>query len=110
LARGYKPKERPTTEFPPAITAEDRLDQLTALAFDLAEERLRDGSASNQLIAEIMRYGTTAARLQEEKLRRENEMLRAKSDALQSQKRTEELYLKAIEAMKIYSGKGGDNA
>ena len=31
----------------------------------------------------------------------------AKTESLQSQQRTEELYRDAIEAMKIYSGNGG---
>lgn len=88
----------------PAITAEDREDRLIALAFDVAEERLRDRSASNQLIAEIMRMGTMKERLQKEKLERENEMLRVKAAAIESQKQSEELYRKAIDAMRIYSG------
>ena len=90
----------------PALTAEDREDQLIALAYDVAEERLRDRTASNQLIAEIMKLGTTKERLQKEKLQRENEMLRVKAEAIESHKNTEELYLKAIEAMRSYSGFG----
>lgn len=89
---------------PPALTAEDREDQLIALAYDVAEERLRDRTASNQLIAEIMKLGTTKERLQKEKLQRENDMLRVKAEAIEGQKRTEELYAKAIEAMRTYSG------
>ena len=89
---------------PPALTAEDREDQLIALAYDVAEERLRDRTASNQLIAEIMKLGTTKERLQKEKLQRENEMLRVKAEAIEAQKHTEELYAKAIEAMRAYSG------
>lgn len=88
----------------PAITAEDREDRLIALAFDVAEERLRDRSASNQLIAEIMRMGTMKERLQKEKLERENEMLRVKAAAIESQKHSEDLYRRAIDAMRIYSG------
>ena len=91
---------------PPAITPEDREDQLIALAVDLAEQRLRDGTASNQLIAEIMKLGTTKERLQKEKLQRENEMLRAKTEAIEAQKHTDEIYRKALDAMRSYAGLG----
>ena len=42
------------------------------------------------------------------KLKKENELLQAKTENLQAEKNTEEAYLKAIEAMKTYSGHGGD--
>lgn len=89
---------------PPAMNVEDRYDQLIAQALDLAEERIRDKSASNQLIAEIMRYGTTKERLQKEKLRRENEVLRVKAEAMEAQKQSGEMYEEAIRAMKSYTG------
>ena len=89
---------------PPAMSVEDREDQLYALAFDLAEERLRDKSASNQLIAEIILSGTSKARLEKEKLRRENEVLRVKAEAMESQKHSDEMYVKAIKAMRSYAG------
>ena len=70
MARAYKnsrPLKTAINSDPPAITPQDREDQLIALAVDLAEQRLRDGTASNQLIAEIMKLGTTKERLQKEK-------------------------------------------
>lgn len=108
MARHKKAQNVVIDREPPAVTAEDREDQLIALAFDVAEERLRDRSASNQLIAEIMRMGTIKERLQKEKLQRENEMLKAKTEAIESQKRTDQLYKEALEAMRIYSGYDGD--
>lgn len=93
----------------PAMTPEDREDQLIALATDLAEQRLRDGTASNQLIAEIMRLGTTKERLQKEKLQRENEMLRAKTEAIMAQKSTDQLYKRALDAMRTYAGYGSSS-
>ena len=62
---------------PPALTVEGRFDQLVSLAVDLAEERLLDKSASNQLIAEIIRYGSQKEKLTREKIQRETEMLEA---------------------------------
>lgn len=107
MARVSKAKRLAVNYEPPAITPEDREDQLIALAVDLAEQRLRDGTASNQLIAEIMKLGTTKERLQKEKLQRENEMLKAKTEAIEAQKHTDEMYIRALNAMKSYAGFGG---
>lgn len=89
---------------PPALTPEDREDQLISLAVDLAEQRLRDGTASNQLIAEIMKLGTTKERLQKEKLQRENEMLRAKTKVLQAQEQSNQMYAQVLDAIRSYGG------
>ena len=107
MARAVKAKKPAVNLSPPALTPEDREDQLISLAFDLAEERLRDGTASNQLIAEVMKLGTIKERLQKEKLQRENEMLRAKTEAIEAQKHTDEMYKRALEAMRNYAGYGG---
>ncbi len=90
--------------FEPARTVEEREDQMIGLAVDLAEQQLRDGTASAQVITHFLKLGTTKANLEREKLERENELLRAKTDSLQSQKRVEELYMNALSAMKTYSG------
>lgn len=94
--------ERPSIT--PAMTLEDQEDQLVSLAVDLAVQRLRDGTASNQLISEIIKMGTVKEKLSREKLQRENEMLRAKTEAIEASKNSAELYAKAIKAMSIYSG------
>lgn len=89
---------------PPAATPEARENQLISLAVDLAEQQLSDGTASAQVITHYLKLGTTRANLEKEKLERENELLRAKTESLQSQKHVEELYTKAIEAMRLYNG------
>lgn len=104
VARAVKTPKAVAGREPPALNVEDRFDQLVSLAVDLAEERLRDKSASNQLISEIIRYGSTKERLMKEKIQRETEMLRAKAEALHAQKSSMELYERAIEAMKEYAG------
>lgn len=90
----------------PALTPEARENQLVSLAVDLAEQQLRDGTASSQVITHYLKLGSTRASLEKEKLERENELLRAKTENLESAKRIEELYKEALEAMKIYSGSG----
>ena len=42
--------------------------------------------------------------LEQERLTRENELLQVKAEAMASQKRVEELYTKALDAMRSYSG------
>lgn len=88
----------------PALDPESRENQLISLAVNLAEEKLRDGTASNQLIVHYLKLGSTKERLEKEKLEKENELLKAKTEALESAKRSEELYAEAIRAITRYSG------
>ena len=90
----------------PALTPETRESQLISLATDLAEQQLLDGTASSQVITHFLKLGTTIAKLEKEKLEKENALLRAKTESLESQKRVEELYSNALSAMKKYSGYG----
>ena len=92
----------------PALTPEARENQMISLAVDLAEQQLRNGTASSQVITHFLKLGTTVAQLEKEKLEQENKLLQARTEALESAKRVEELYEDAIKAMKKYSG-GGDS-
>ena len=96
-------------EMRPALTPEARENQLIYLATDLAEKQLREGTASSQVITHYLKLGYNKEKLEREKLEEENKLLRAKTENLQSQKNVEEAYLKAIEAMKRYSGNGDVN-
>jgi hypothetical protein len=92
----------------PALTPEARENQMISLAVDLAEQQLRDGTASAQVITHYLKLGATTAQFEKEQLRLENELLKAKAEALKSQERQEELYKQAITAMKRYGGYGND--
>lgn len=89
---------------PPATSPEARENQLIALAVDLAEKQLSEGTASAQVITHYLKLGTTKERLEKEKLEAETEMIKQKAEAMQSQKKTEELYAEALNAMRAYSG------
>ena len=93
----------------PALTPEARENQMISLAVDLAEKQLMEGTASSQVITHYLKLATTRERLEKEKLERENELLKAKTEAMESQKRIEELYSEALNAMRNYSGVGGDD-
>jgi hypothetical protein len=99
--------EQPRKRRPPATTPEARENQMIALAVDLAEKQLLEGTASSQVISHFLKLGSTREQLEKEKLQRENELLRAKTEATQSAKKTEELYANALNAMRSYSGQGG---
>lgn len=90
----------------PALTPEARENQLISLAVDLVEQRLIDGTASSQETTHFLKLGSSKNRLELEKLEEENKLLRAKTESLQSQKRVEELYAEALNAMKNYAGQG----
>lgn len=105
-----RPKEaesvQPLPKMRPALTPEAREGQLIALATDLVEQRLRDGTATSQEVVHFLRLGSMRERLERERLENENILLRAKTEALESQARIEELYADAIRAMQRYSGAG----
>lgn len=93
----------------PALTPEARENQMIALAVDLVEQRLLDGTASSQETTHFLKLGSMKNRLEMEKLQEENRLLKARTEALQSAKRVEELYSEAIKAMRRYSGQGSDD-
>ena len=88
----------------PATTPEHRENQLISAATDLAEKQLTEGTASSQVITHYLKLGSTRERLEQERLARENDLLRAKVDQLASAKRIEELYQTALDAMRSYAG------
>lgn len=93
----------------PALTPESRENQLIARAVDLAEQQLIDGTASSQVLTHYLKLGTAKNQLELEKLRQENELLKAKTEAMQSMKAMEKVYVEALQAMREYSGAGSDH-
>ena len=98
--------EKSVKKIRPALTPEAREKQLISLATDLGEQRLLDGTASSQETTYFLKQGSMKTKLELEKLKEENALLKAKTENLQSQKRVEELYMKALNAMKSYAGQG----
>lgn len=99
----------PSRPIRPALTPEARENQLIALAIDLAEQQLREGTASAQVITHYLKLGSPKERLERERLEKENDLLVAKTEALHSEKHIEELYADAVSAMQRYSGRGSSN-
>ena len=86
-----------------ADTPEARESQLIALAYDLAEQHLRDGTATSQEITHFLKLGSTKEKTEKEILELQKDLITAKTEALRSQKRSEELFAEAIKAFKSYS-------
>jgi len=92
---------------PPARTAEARENQMIAKAYDLAEERINNGTASSQIVAHFLKLGSTKERLEKDILSEQRKLIKAKTEALESSKDMKELYSEALNAMRRYTGSRG---
>lgn len=103
-----RPKQLPEEKKkrPPARTPEARENQIIALAYDLAEKQISNGTASSQVLSHFLKQGTIKTQLELEKMKAETSLLQKKEESLAQQGRIEELYKDALNAMKTYSGNG----
>lgn len=101
---------RPVRIGRPAVTPKGREAQLINLAEQRAEEQLRAGTASSQVITHYLKLGALRERedLEQELLRQKIEIEKAKIDSLRTAKRIEELYGDALKAMRAYKGESVD--
>lgn len=88
----------------PALSPEARENQMISLAIDLAEKQLMEGTASSQVITHYLKLGSTRERIEKEILEKQKALIEAKTETQRSTKRIEELYIKAMDAFKSYSG------
>lgn len=101
-----KVSSTPSKKMRPALSLEARENQLIALAVDLAEEQLRNGTASSQVIAHYLKLGSTREKIEQELKMEEIKLQKAKTENLKSMERNEQLMREAIEAFRSYSGGG----
>lgn len=92
----------------PALTPEARENEMIALAVDLAEEQLRNGTASSQVITHYLKLGSTKERIEREMLEEQKKLLIAKTESLEAARKAEEDYEKVLAALKMYSGQEDD--
>lgn len=92
----------------PSTTVEGRENQLIALATDLAEKQLAEGTASSQVITHYLKLGSTKEQLEREKLLQENALLRAKTERIKTDARNDEFYKELTTALRSYSPEWGD--
>lgn len=102
MSRGEK-SSRPRRR--PAVSPEERLNDLINLSYAAAEEQIREGRATSQLLTHFLKLGTEREALELERIKSENQLLVAKVERLQSEGRIEELYANAMKAMSSYQGR-----
>lgn len=90
----------------PATSPEMREAQLSDVAYDLAEEQMKAGTASSQVITHFLKAGSRREMLEQQRMLHEIELMEVKKQQLEGQKRVEELYVNALQAMRGYSGLG----
>ena len=93
----------------PAITPEGREDQMIAYAIDLAEEQLRNGTASSQVITHYLKLGSMKERQERQKLSEEIKLLQAKTEAIKSERERNELYSQVLTAIRTYTPHGAED-
>lgn len=96
--------ETPVSALSPALSIENREQQIGNAAMNLAEKQILEGTASSQVITYFLKTVSSKEKLEVERLREENKKLRAQTEALQSAKRMEEMYSEAMQAFRGYRG------
>ena len=103
-----KPKKAVVSR-PPATTNRGREDQVISMAIDLAEQQIRDGTVSATVLAHFVKLGSTRERLEQERLAHENLLTSAKIASMEAEKRMDQKYQEALDAMRRYSGTSNDD-
>lgn len=93
----------------PAKTPEERESMLISMAMDRAEQQIADGTASSQLLTHFAKLGSSRERLEQERLRNENEVLRKKVETMEAAVDVKNLMTEALMAFKGYSGQADDD-
>jgi len=74
------------------------------MAVDLAEQRIRNGTATSQELSHFLKLGSTREKLEQERLRNENLLTEAKIKSLANEGDTKELLEQAMAAFTMYRG------
>ena len=109
MAKVKAANPNPLPKLRPALSPEARENQMIALAMDLVEQRLRDGTASSQETTHFLKAASQKNKLEMERLKLENDLTAAKTKALANAEEIKVLYEDAIKAMRRYSGHGDED-
>lgn len=86
----------------PPRSPEEQEQRMIALAVRQAEKQLEEGTAPPSMVLHYLKLATTREALEQERLRKENLMLEAKTESLATASRTEEMFKQALEAFTSY--------
>jgi hypothetical protein len=101
----YKPISKPSAQKRRgSSTPEGRENELVSLAHDLAEQQMKDGTASSQVIVHYLKLGSARERLEHKLLEQQVSLRKAQTDAINEAKSMAELYKDALSAFKSYNG------
>lgn len=109
--KGSSPEIVNVTKVPrqaPALDPLAREKQLEALAIDLAERQLIDGSASPSVITHYLKLASTREQIERETLIAQATLVKAKANAIESQQQNENAAQNALKAMQHYSPSNAD--
>lgn len=108
MAKVKGTSSNPLPKLRPALNPDTKEAQMISLAMDLVEQRLRDGTASSQETTHFLKLASPKNKLEQERLKLENEHLAAKTKALADAQEIKVLYEEALKAMRRYGGHGDD--
>lgn len=97
-------QDRPLPRSRPATTPESQENRMIRLAVDMAEEQLRNKTASVQVLTHYLKLATTRETVEREKLKLENKLLEAKTSQIGSDEANKSSAEAALAAMRTYVG------
>ena len=89
----------------PAKTPEEREGILISKSLNLIERQIEDSSVSSTVLAIYAKAGTERDRLEKERLRSENEVMKKKIESMEAAIDVKNLMGEALDAFRGYSGK-----
>ena len=88
----------------PVMSPEAYENRLINMAYKAVEKRIESGEATAAELVHFLRQGSIREQLELEKMKKENELLKAKTESIETQKEIKALYSDAISAFRRYSG------
>lgn len=85
-------------------SSESREKVMIDLAMDAVEERIRSGKASASEYVHFLKLGTEQAKLEREKLKKENQLLEVKAQSITESADIKKMIDDAMAAFALYSG------
>lgn len=87
-----------------AESPEAREKQLSNLAMNLAEQQLRDGTASPSVITHFLKLASTREAIERETLKAQNKLAAAKASSIETHSDSEKKAEEALGALRKYQG------
>lgn len=91
-----------------AKTPEERESMLVSMSMDRIEQQIADGTVSSQVLTHFAKLGSSRERLEQERLRNENDVLRKKVETMEAAVDVKNLMEDALAAFRGYSGGQGE--